>query len=321
MKKVLSVILGFITILICVLSLTIFKIKDSNEEIENRQILTVWHIDTFEGGTGSRTSFLKRVCNAYSNKNKNILFLVSSHTVESANELIKKGEYPDLISYGVCSLNIIDRACEIKGFDGVFDGGVAVKKRYAISWCRGNYFHIKRGNGGEVFISENAYNSALASATYNGVFNANYKVYEPLTAYRNFVLTKNAELIGTGRDIVRLKNREISFTATALSGYNDLYQYISVTANDNKKIDTAKSFIKYLLSEEIQKKLTEISMFSVVTNGIYADEYFAMAEKSKFSFVPSFCITEDKMRTLKQNAINSYRLNSKEDFIKSLKQL
>ena len=319
MKKALSIILGVVCVLTTFLTVITFKSTANEPFNDDRQILTVWQIDSFEGGVGSRTSFLKKVCNSYTTKNPNALFLVSAHTVESVKKLIERGQYPDLISYGACGIDIGSRALEIKGFNEVNDGGAPIKKRYAISWCRGNYFHIKRGNGGELILSENLYNSSLASATYNGVFKDNYLVLEPLTAYRSFTAKKNVEMIGTGRDIVRLTNRKIDFTATALSGYNDLYQYISITSNTNEKIAVANAFIKYLLSEEVQKKLTEINMLSSVIKGLYADEYFSLAEKCNFTVTAKFYQTEEEINDIKQNALAFFKNRSSEDFIKSLK--
>ena len=321
MKKFSPLFYGVIAIIICVLTFTVFNVKGETVAEKKRQILTVWQLDTFEGGVGSRTSFLKKICNAYSNKNENVLFLVSSHTPLSANELIKKGEYPDIISYGACGLDIVNIAREIKGFADINDGGVAIKKRYAVSWCRGNYFHIKRGNGGNLIISENEYNSALASATVNGIFKSEYKVYEPLTAYRNFLAYENAELIGTGRDLVRLNNRGISYTATPLKRYNDLFQYASVTSVSDERAEIAFSFLKYLLSKETQAKLTEINMLSCVTTGLYTDEYFSKAETLKFENTSFYYQTNNEITKIKQNATTFYNKGSSEDFIKSLKQL
>ena len=143
----------------------------------------------------------------------------------------------------------------------------------------------------------------------------------PLEAYSNFVALKNAELIGTQRDIVRLTKRGIAFTATALDGFNDLFQYVSITATNKTKISVATKFISYLLSLNVQKRLTEINMFSTVTSGLYTSAEFASAENLTFKYTV-FCLpTNDELRALKQNALTGLTNCDAEVVIKLLKQL
>ena len=322
MKKISTVIFAVICVVITLLSLIFFKPKINNANTtENRVILNLWHIDSFEGGTGSRATFLKNVGNEYTAKNKNTLISVALLTVEGANKLIESGTYPDMISYGACGLNIASRVNKLDGFD-VLDGGIMYKKRVAVSWCRGSYFHIKRGNGKNAFISENVYNSSVVATALNNFSFTNYEVVDVSTAYRNFISQKNSEMIGTQRDVIKLINANVEFTATPLHSFNDLFQYISVTtANENRAVK-CKSFIKYLLSEDTQKKLTQIKMFSPIYSGLYTDiESFKKAENVACEYTVYCLATNEEIDKIKRAGLESLKNQDTASIIKLVKRL
>ena len=322
MKKISTVIFAVICILITLLSLIFFKPKIDNGSLtENRVILNLWHIDSFEGGTGSRATFLKNVGNGYSAKNKNTLISVASLTVEGANKLIASGTYPDMISYGACGLDIALKVNKLDGFD-VLDGGIMYKKRVAVSWCKGNYFHIKRGNGKNAFISENVYNSSVVATALNNFSFTNYEVADVSTAYRNFISQKNSEMIGTQRDVIKLINANVEFTATPLHSFNDLFQYISVTTANEDRAVKCKSFIKYLLSEDTQKKLTQIKMFSPIYSGLYTDiESFKKAENVACEYTVYCLATNEEIGEIKRAGLESIKNQDTASIIKLVKRL
>ena len=67
---------------------------------EYKGIITLWHVDSFEGGIGSRKQFLLKTARTFEKQNKGVLIMVISHTPESVKESMDKGVYPDLISFG-----------------------------------------------------------------------------------------------------------------------------------------------------------------------------------------------------------------------------
>ena len=81
-------------------------------------ILELWHIDTFEGGKGSRKDFLLSSSLKFEKKN-NIIISVISHSIESAT-LALQNSCPDLISCGngIDIVNLV-KAVPIKSQDGV----------------------------------------------------------------------------------------------------------------------------------------------------------------------------------------------------------
>ena len=69
---------------------------------EYKFVLTLWNIDVFEGGMGSRADFL--TARANERTDDGIIILVKSHTPESVKKSIENGEIPDMVSFGVGSI-------------------------------------------------------------------------------------------------------------------------------------------------------------------------------------------------------------------------
>ena len=75
------------------------KKQNTIKKVEGyKQILELWHIDSFEGGIGSRKDFLLKTSLSYEKKNK-VLISVVSHTISSAT-IALKNKVPDMISCG-----------------------------------------------------------------------------------------------------------------------------------------------------------------------------------------------------------------------------
>ncbi len=232
---------------------------------EYKGILTVWQIDAFEGGIGSRKQFLMKMARSYERKNDGVLVMVSDHTFSSAKESMDNGEYPDLISFGV--------GIEIKGVNKLqnalsISGGMIGKDVYATAWCRGGYVLItKLGNTfseklDSVTVSQTGYTAPLTALATEGFTVEELIVKSPLDAYVDFVNGKTQYLLGTQRDVIRLERRGIEVETRQLCEYNDLYQYIAVLASEQTKIYYSEKFIQHLLTQENQKKLLEIGMSS-----------------------------------------------------------
>ena len=64
------------------------------------RVVRVWHIDTFEGGKGSRASFLRDAARILEKKDKNVYYLISSYTAEGARAAAQEGDLPDMLSFG-----------------------------------------------------------------------------------------------------------------------------------------------------------------------------------------------------------------------------
>lgn len=288
MKKFLWVITAIITVAVIVICPFLIKQKVSSKPIDS-VVITVWHVDSFEGGKGSRTAFLRKVATNFSKKNKNVSFLVTNYTLEGLKTALSSGKTPDLISYGGCSINLENHAEKIDF--SVLDGGrLSNGKRFAVSYLKGRYFKISKGvEGKAVILSKSEFSSPEIACLFAGVHGIEFETLSPIKAYNQFALKKDVTMIGTQRDVIRLINNEQEFTLTAIDSYCDLFQYISLTAKGDSEKFYAREFINYLLSSEVQDKLTSLNMFSVNKSGLYnGDSYFSNGENEKpqYTFSP-----------------------------------
>ena len=316
--------IGFFCGALCLLVIAVSPfLINKNEIVKNENvILTVWHIDGFEGGKGSRYTFLREVASDFSRQNKGVNILVSSYTQSGANELIKKGKTADVTSYGGVGLDLQNYAQELS-IEGV-DGGVVNGKRYAVSYLKGGYFVIKKGeNASEIIISKGENVTPEIACLFSGERASVYTVRPPLDAYALFLTRKNATLIGTQRDIERLLSRNEEFTAQPIKGYSDIYQYLSITTQKMENEYYARKFVSYLTSQKVQEKVVNLKMLSVNKTGLYPDnEYLSALEKTDiyYTFSPfSDRITHKKACDTALSKLNSGgNYNEIINFIKQL---
>jgi hypothetical protein len=312
--KILKVVLG-VFLIFCILFTFIFgknlidKDKELVEKTDYKGIINLWHIDTFEGGTGSRKQFLLKVSREYEKERKGVLVFATNHTINSVKENFSKGIYPDIISFGngVEVNNLIELS-----FDKKFDSGIFNEKQLIIPWCRGGYFLIKnneykrkKGEKKTLLVSSSEYNLPLATLL-DREKDFSIKIKSQYNAYLDFVSGGSEYLLGTQRDIVRLTNRAFPFFAEPLSTFNDLYQYVSVIKTTEEKVDESLKFVEFLLSKKVQEKLNEIDMFSCFYPVSFESEYMASMQKlNSFNTISPFNKSEF-MLELKDASIKAY---------------
>ncbi len=238
-------------------------------------VVSLWHVDSFEGGVGSRAEFLLRRAAEYEKKHPGVFVMVTSLTAESATEKFAKGEAPDLVSYGygVEIGNFSPIKTDKESAYGTLDGTV-----YAVPWCMGGYVVLSREELPKdkvlpsAVVSKGNFTQPYAALAASGYTLQNAVEKSPLEAYYRFVSGMSDILIGTQRDINRLNLREESAVITPLEGYNDLYQYFSVAAASSEKKYYAEEFIGYVLSDGAQEKLSSIGMLSPYIDLSYETE-------------------------------------------------
>ncbi len=296
----------FIVIIVFSIIFTLFigKGKISQNKItENvsvyKGILTLWQIDGFEGGSGSRRQFLMKTARAFERENEGVLIMVSNHTKESAEENIKEGIYPDMISYsvGVDVKNIVELP---KSYKNCSVGGLVGDKAYGVAWCRGGYVLIcnpllvqeSANMPTEVenmVVSQSDYTQPLTALILEGINVKEYESLPPLDAYIKFTAGKTPYFLATQRDIVRLNNRGMEYIAYPLTKYNDLYQYISVCSTKDDKIAMSNAFIELLISKDWQERLNDISMMSVLFSSSLENQSLKDMQKvNGFSTISAF---------------------------------
>ncbi len=304
--------LGLVIIFSILFTFFIGKIKINQKRTFNdtenyKGILTVWQIDSFEGGTGSRKQFLLKAARSFERKNQGVLIMVIEHTEESYKEEIKKGNMPDLISFGA--------GIEITNFSELniknVAGGMIGEKTYAVAWCRGGYALIGNPKLIEsiendlesVLVSQAEYTQPISAFYLEGFTTKNIKIKKPMDAYIEFVSGKTPYFLGTQRDIIRLERRNMEVVCKPLTKYNDIYQYVAITSQNATKIFYAQSYIKHLLNEEVQKNLNEIGMLSTITNVEYNNPHLVeMQRLTDFNSVSAFSMAHS-LKEMQENSL------------------
>ena len=102
--------------------------------------------------------------------------------------------------------------------------------------------------------------------------------------------------------MVRLTNRGFSFEVYPLAGYNDIYQYISLTSVSDEKSFYAEKFINYLLSEKVQESLHKISMFSAFYNVKNDNAALNLIQNADCKRTVSAFTSKEELRNLQNSA-------------------
>ncbi len=255
-RKAVFGLLPFVLIAVLLLSLLFFP--QEAEKGDTLVAVRVWNVDTFEGGKGSRTSFLKRIAGLAEKKNKGVYYLITSYTAEGAEEAFRKGERPDVISFGIGFSLHAEFSLPLPYASA---GGELGGRVLAVPWCRGEYrlFSLTGfGEEGETILSAGGSNLVEVAAQKNGLMG---RSEESLAAYTDFLAGKCRYLLGTQRDVCRFSARGTEVESRELPVYNDLYQYISVLSADKRS--ACLILIDELLSEAAQATLSEIGMLPV----------------------------------------------------------
>ncbi len=241
--------------------LTVLFFPDGKNEApsQDKRVVRVWHIDTFEGGKGSRASFLRDAARILEKKDKNVYYLISSYTAEGARAAAQQGDLPDMLSFGVGLGDFMEQSLPLaRKFAGGETGGDCL----AYPWCAGRYslFSLDENfeDSGTVAISAGGSNLCEVAAYLN---NVEGERIESGAAYVGFLNKKYRYLLGTQRDECRFVTRGVNVYRKELNEYCDLYQYIACL--NAKKSADCKKFIDVLLGKEVQGRLSEIGMFSL----------------------------------------------------------
>ena len=264
--NVLKRILPFALCACILISVPIISIRynNGNATVENETImLDVWQIDSFEGGRGSRTAYLQNVADDFS-KETGYFLNVKALSADSARLNLSNGYVPDLISYGA----------GIYGIESYIRGDTPY-----FTWCKGGYCLLTlESNSNFSDISEKntvinigTDNLSGAAAMLCGLSSA--LTDKPTGAYVKLINGSYKYLLGTQRDIYRLKTRGVSFSVKPLTEFNDLYQNISVTTTDGLRASAARKFIEFLL--EKSEGITKLGLMYEGLN-LYDDESSVM---------------------------------------------
>lgn len=163
------------------------------------------------------------------------------------------------------AVNLVDIALS-SGYEKQTKKGSKIT--YSISYGTNKYLlpnQAFRSYNNKGLISESKY-----------FFNEEWKNCSQYNAYSNFLANKSVVLLGTNRDVIKMKNRENNGKCEKvyfepILGFSDLIQFSFLAKNDNNlKMEYAEQFIKFLSLSENQEKLTSFGLFPIckLQNGV-----------------------------------------------------
>ena len=314
-------------------------------------VIELWNVEAFEGGSGSRGSWLTSRSAKFEQQNSGLFVHVTTLTEAEARQKLADGQQFDIVCFSrgvgdVIKEHLAPLDIDTKNINdnmllaGQFDG-----KQYAVPLYAGAYCMFARSsqlaqadllskaltqtytrkigkNTVELsplicgFTSSNSPLTALAMS--GGQGNA-ASIAEDVTqyqAYEQFVSNQKAvTLLGTQRDLYRLTQREqngkienLSFCP--LNAYNDLVQFVGINSECGEKLNSCAAYLQYLVSNDVQQTLVNLSMFSVLaTSSIYTDERYAALEQGLANtFVPNVFADGDIIANQRQTAKATLRI-------------
>lgn len=296
---------------------------------EYQGIITLWNVDTFEGGSASRSGFLSEVSRLFEKKNIGAFIKVENMSVDEMLANIKQGNYPSLFSFSKGASQYLKDKMQVLPnlsaniMTNFYSSGLLGGNFLACPWAAGGYALLTstervESAGGQVGnlkdlalslsydktyrknvkhicsltfggSSINAFSRAFSEGAdglaASGILDKAYFNQTTYEAYENYVMENSMMLLGTQRDIFRLENRilmgkESDLLIEPLGDYTDLVCYMSILATDKKIKSVCEDFVSFLVSKDIQSRLSRIGLISVTGQKIYADGNIKLLEDS-----------------------------------------
>lgn len=284
MKKILPGLKTVICTVACIAVLITFVCMAFGEEKktsarQGESVLTVWQIDSFEGGKGSRADFLQSIGKDFAKSNPCYINVLSISS-DAARMNLSDGNIPDIISYGAGTYGIETY---------LSDRNVWCRGGYCVLTIDGDFSDISANN---TVVNRGKDNFADAAALFCALQEADSET--PTGAYVKLINGNYEYLLGTQRDIYRLKTRGVSFKIKPVTEFNDLYQNISVTADCAKK-EIAEAYVGYLLT-----RTGEVNKVGMISDGVHYEDEMREMENLSFDYKLTSPISEEVRRRIEQ---------------------
>lgn len=287
LKKIVNIglILFFITfsVMICLNKFENIPLINGNKN--NIKIYEWWHIESFEGGGANRQNYLSSLALEYEKEHPTILFMVKRIEPDQLEEALTVNT-PHLISFSEQVAKIVlpylqqfDNEYGIQ--DNFLKSATYNGKLMALPFIASGYCYFTKSNSKDdlkLYTANNNLHNAL-----NLVDISTINKGETLTSYEcytKFVNNSDIKLLGTARDLFRIKNLEnlgrFSVTYEPVSNFTDLIQYLGAISYD----DNIKNFISYVMSDTNQYKLSNLKLFSTKHLKLYTEPIYSEMEQS-----------------------------------------
>ena len=264
-----------------------------NGNNDSLKVYELWHIESFEGGGANRLNYLKQLAIDYEKENPTTLFMVKLINAEQIDEALTLGK-PHLISFSEQVAKIVlpyllEFDSEYNIQEHYLQSSTYNGKLMALPYIASGYCYFTKTNSPQnlqLYTANNNFHNALSLI--NGELINEEKTLTSYQCYTKFVNGNNIKLLGTARDLFRVKNLEslgrFSVNYEPVSSFTDLIQYLGTITNDKE----VSNFINYIMNDTNQYKLSDLSLFSTKHLKLYTEPtYSQMEEALKLCNVPN----------------------------------
>lgn len=281
------VLIAGISFYVCTFGVATIKESENLFKQEKTQtVISIWHVETFEGGKKPRIDFLKSVAKEIESKHDDLLFMIKSVKPENlASEL--EVNSPDIISFGYGVGKIVlpfltNFTTTFNARDELIESGMFNNKLYAVPYLVGGYSMFNHSaNLTNFYVGSNAY--IHPERIYEKTTLKPTKTQSQYEAYKDFVSDKNSSLLGSTRDLFRVTNLNnigrLSAMISPVDSYTDLIQYLGVL---NNTLNTF-NFIEKCLSFNNQNKLVDYALFSSLYHKLYNEGIYNDMENAIYN--------------------------------------
>lgn len=255
-------------------------ISGDNSELS---IYEVWHIESFEGGSKNRLSYLKQIAFDYEKQHPTQLFMIRQVQASDLQSLITQSR-PALISFTEESAKeVLPYLVEFNKEYGV-DGNILESAKFngklmAIPYIASGYCYISKQNSkpSALYSANNSCHTAthfISKEVNRGAVLSSYECYS------KFVNSNDLELLGTFRDVFRVKNLQnlgrFQAKFNPLTEFTDLIQYLGITSKEKE----IQAFLQFIMQDKYQYNLRDLSLFSTKFFNLYTDETYSKMENA-----------------------------------------
>jgi hypothetical protein len=254
-------------------------INGNNDKI---QIYEWWHIESFEGGGANRQNYLNQLALSYEKENPTKLFMVKLIKADELADVLTQN-IPDMFSFSEQVANIVlpyltafENEYNVK--DNFIESATFNEKLMAIPFIASGYCYFSKKNTAnlDLYTANNNLHSASPITSCEINKGQTLTSYE---CYTKFVNSNNIKLLGTARDLFRIKNLEnlgrFTVSYEPVSTFTDLIQYIGITSSNK----TLLQFVDYVMNDSNQAKLSNLSLFSTKYLKLYSDTTYSKMEE------------------------------------------
>ena len=217
--------------------------RQDKPNVQYKGIIEVWHVESFEGGQGSRASWLRSRATELEKRYSGLYFDIATLTYSQLTDKLEEGQLPDLISFSIGVGNTVLPFLQpyngsVDCYDNLLMSGEADNTVYAVPYCAGMYsLFARQKHLDQLHVEVDSVISSLADMkltvkqgknTFNLValgvgfagFNSPLSALSGVsgvavdmdntqyTAYEKYLTSKSfVTLLGTQRDVFRLGNR------------------------------------------------------------------------------------------------------------------